>query len=121
MYKWGKKKRHGRSRALVTRCRGRLFLLVVFLYRLHSAIVHSLRFRLFHRLLGFSGLLGTSFGALFALLIKYLFTAKQFEKCLVGAVALIPRGADNAGISAVTVPEPWTNSVKKLHNRFIGH
>src|SRR5438270_7123021 len=71
----------------------KLFFVAFFFHGLDAAIVCGLRFRLFERFLGFGGFLGASFGAFFALLVQNLLAAEQFQKGLVGAIALIPRGA----------------------------
>src|SRR6516225_7751543 len=81
----------------------------------------GLRFGLFHRLLGFGSLLGTGFGALFALLVENLLAAQQFEECLVGAVTLIPGRTDDAGVSAVAVAEARSDGVEQLHDGLAGH
>ena len=72
------------------------FLVFFFLHRLNSAIVLRLSLGVFHCLLGFGGFLGASFGALFLLLVENLLAPEQFQESLVGAVALVPVGADDA-------------------------
>src|SRR5215471_12965159 len=82
-----------------------LLFLLAFVGRRRFFLRLSLRFRLFHRLLGFGGFFGASLGALFLLLIENLLAAKKFQESLVGAVALVPHGADDARVSAVTITE----------------
>src|SRR5712671_699462 len=65
--------------------------------------------------------LGADFGALLALFVQHLFAAQQFEESFVGAVALIPSGADNARVAAVAVTEARTDGVKELHHSLIRH
>src|SRR5579863_618989 len=94
-------KKRARRRAVPRIKLERLLFLVVFLYRLDAAIVSGLGFSVFHGFLGFGGFLGASFGALFFFLVEDLLAAQQFEKSLVGAVTLVPVGADDAGVSAL--------------------
>src|SRR6185312_16883313 len=54
-----------------------------------------LGFGFFHRLASLFGLLGAGFGTLLALLVEHLLAAEQFDERLVGAVALLPRRADD--------------------------
>src|SRR5579862_1778491 len=95
-------------------CPSRLLFLVFafggcgFLFRL------GLRFGLFHRFLGFGGLLGAGFGTLLALFVQNLLAAQQLEEGLVGAVALIPGGADDACVFAVAIAEAWSDRIKQL-------
>src|SRR5262245_46272166 len=122
MYKCAnrKRKRHGFRRAFAILGQG-LFLLVVFLRRLDSAVVRCLSFGFFHRLFGFGSLLGTGFGALLALFVEDLLAPEKFQECLVGSVSLVPRRADDARISAVAVAETRSNRVEQLYDGFVGH
>ncbi len=85
-----------------------------FLDRLNAAIMLCLRFGIFHRLLGFGVFLGAGFGALLALFVQHFFAAQQFEESFVGAVALIPSGADEARVAAVAVAETRADGVKSF-------
>src|ERR1700722_11912841 len=114
-----KMKRRGQGRA--PRKQRELLFLVFVLDRLNAAIVLCLRLGVFHGLLGFGGLLGASFGALFFLFVENLFATQQFEESFVGAIALIPVGADDARIPALAIAETRTHSVKQLHNSLVGH
>src|SRR5690242_18776718 len=98
-----------------------LFLIVSALGWCGLALSLSLGFGLFHGFLSLSGLFGAGFGTLFALFVEDLLAAQQFEKSLVGAVAFVPGGADDAGVSAVAIAETGADGVKELHYRFIGH
>jgi hypothetical protein len=73
MYKCDKRKARPEGRALYETTK--LLFLIFFLYRLDTAIVRGLRFRVFHSLLGFGGFLGASFGTLFLLLVEDLLAA----------------------------------------------
>src|SRR5689334_6259758 len=83
----------------------KLIFIVVFFRRFNAAIVRCLCLSLFHRLFGFSSLLGASFGAFFFLFVEDLLATQQFQESLVGAVALVPSSADDAGVAAVAVAE----------------
>src|SRR5579864_4108400 len=98
-----------------------LFVLVAGLGGCGGAFGLSLCLGLFHRLLGLGGFLGASFGALFLLLVENLLAAEQFQKSLVGSVALVPPGADDARVAAVAVAETGANGVEQLHDGFVGH
>ena len=80
-----------------------------------------MRFRFFHCLLGFGGLLGASFGSLFALLVENLLASEQLEESLVGTIALLPCGANDARISAVAVAEAGADRIEEFHDSFVGH
>src|SRR5437660_296097 len=98
-----------------------LFLTFFFLARLDTALLLRLRLGLFHRLLGLGDFFGAGFGTLFALFIQHLFAAQQFEEGFVGAVTLVPAGADNARVSAIPVAETRANRVEQLDHRVAGH
>src|SRR5258706_7543671 len=100
---------------------GLLFLVFFFLDRLDAAIVLGLRFGLFHRLLGLGDFLGADFGALLAFFVQHFFAAQQFEESFVGAIALIPSGANDARVAPIAVAEARADRVEQLHNRFVGH
>src|SRR5437588_5851564 len=102
------KKGTARSHALKP-SRRNLFLFVFFLCWFDAAILCSLGFGLFHRLLGLSGLLGAGFGAFLALFVEDLLDAEQFEESLVGAIALVPSRADDARVSAIAIAKPGTH------------
>src|SRR5512143_2120711 len=80
----------------------------------------GLRFGFFHRLAGFFGALGANFGALLAFLVEYLLAAEQFDEGLLGAVALLPSGADDAEIAAVAIAETRGDGVEQLGDGFVG-
>src|SRR5207248_5954217 len=82
-----------------------LFFVFLVLGWLNSAILRSLGLSFFHRLLGFRRLLGASFSTFLPLLVKHLFAAEEFEECFVSAVALIPRGPNDARVAAITIAE----------------
>src|SRR4051812_10381349 len=104
-----------------TQFAARLLFVVVFLGRLHAAILRSLRLGLFHRLLGFCRLFGASFSTLLAFFVEDLLAAEKLEERLIGSVALVPGGTDDARVSAVTIAEPRTDRVEKLDHRIVGH
>ena len=79
-----------------------LFFVFLVLGWLDSAILRCLGLGFFHRLLGFRRLLGAGFSTFLALLIEHFFASEEFEECFVSAVALIPRGPDDA-----RAPEAW--------------
>src|SRR5208282_4298218 len=117
MYEWGacdfecrfiqQKKGTANCRASVNFQCEELFLLLGFLFdRFHAAVMLRLRFGVFHGLLGFGGLLGAGLGALLALLVENFFAAEQFEERLVGAVAFVPVGTDDARVSAFAIAKP---------------
>src|ERR1017187_579181 len=91
----------------------RLLFLIFVLHRFDAAIVLGLRLRVFHGFLGFGGFLGTSFGALFLLLVEDLLAAQQLEESLVGAVALIPVRADDARVAAVAIAKTRPDRIKQ--------
>src|SRR5579872_1701793 len=92
------------------------FLVFLFAFgRCGLALSLRLRLRLFHGFLGFGGFLGAGFGALFLLLVEDFLAAQQLEESLVGAVALVPVGTDDAGVAAVAIAEPRPDRVKQLH------
>src|ERR1700746_49000 len=57
----------------------------------------------FELLLEFGALLGLDFVALLPLLVELLFGAQQFDECLLGTVALLETGADNAQVAALAI------------------
>src|SRR6266851_259787 len=87
----------------------------------HSRLISLRRFRLFHLFLGFLSLLGTGFSALLALFIQHLLTAQEFDEGLVGAIALLPSGADNARIAPGAVAKARPNGIEQFVHGFIGH
>src|SRR5580658_6452461 len=98
-----------------------LLLLVAALSWCRFAFNLSLRLGLFHGFLGFGGFLGTGFGAFFFLLVEDLLAAQQLEEGLVGAVALVPVGADDARVAPLAVAETRSDGVEELHHGLIGH
>ena len=76
---------------------------------------------IFHRLAVFLGPFGADFGTLLALFIDHLLTAQQFDECLLGAVALPPRGANDARIAAFAIAEARSHGIEKFGDRFSGH
>src|SRR6202166_2077262 len=100
-----KKKRHGFRRTLFQQRRLLFLIFVLVLNRLDAAIVLRLCFGFFHRLLGFGGFFGAGFGALLALFVQHFFAAQQFQESLVRTVALVPAGAHDASVAAVTIAE----------------
>src|SRR5437763_13661256 len=98
-----------------------LFFVFLVLGWLNSAILRSLGLSFFHRLLGFRRLLGPSFSTFLPLLVKHLFAAEEFEECLVSPVALIPRGANDARVAAITITETRSDGIEQLHHGFVGH
>ena len=81
----------------------------------------ALRFCLFHRLTIFFGTLGADLGTLLTFLVEYLFTAQQFDKRFVGAVAFSPCSADNSQITTLTIAKARRDRVKEFGDGFIGH
>src|SRR5690348_10775637 len=106
-------------RALLTR--NYFFFVFLVLGWLNSAILRSLGLSFFHRLLGFRRLLGASFSTFLPLLVKHLFAAEEFEECLVGAISLVPRGANDARVAAITIAESRSDGIEQLHHGFVGH
>src|SRR5579864_5742708 len=99
----------------------RLFFLVFFFRRLDTAVVGGLGFGLFHGFLGLSDFLGADFGALLLFLVENLLAAEKLEEGLVGAIALVPAGADDAGVSTVAVAKARSDRVEKFHDGLVGH
>src|SRR5258708_31035801 len=91
-------------------------LLFSFFLRLsfHSRLISLRRFRLFHLFLGFLSLFGAGFSALLALFIQHLLTAQQFDERLVGAIALLPSRANDAGIAAGAVSKARSNGIEQF-------
>src|SRR5579859_5910078 len=75
----------------------------------------------FHRLAVLFGPFGADLGALLTLFVEHLFAAQQFDERLLGAVALAPRGTDDAQISAVSISEAGSHGIEKLADRFVRH
>src|SRR5277367_4479680 len=118
MYECGKRKRRSPQAAPFEKPK-QLFFLVVAFGRSGFALSLSLRFRFFHGLFSFGGLLGAGFGAFLFLLVEDFLAAQQFEECLVGAVAFIPTGADDARVSALPIAKTRADRVKQLHQSLI--
>src|SRR5256885_2035462 len=121
MYEWGLRKQKGHGVEPCPNTKVRLFLLVATLGRCSLALNLSLGLSFFHGLLGFGGALGTGLGALFLLLVENFLAAEQFEKSLVGAITLIPMGADDPGVSAFAITEAGSDRVEQLHQRLVRH
>src|SRR5215469_3794332 len=99
----------------------KLFFLLVALGWSSRAFSPRLRFRLFHRLLGFGGLFGASFRTLFALFVENLLASEQFEESLVRAVALVPCCTDDARVATVPIAEARAHGIEQLHHGLVGH
>ena len=103
--------------ARAANCTGRLRLLVPF----WSSSRSFAGFGFFHRLLDFLGSLGPGFGALLPLFIEQLFTAEQLDERLIGTVPLLPGGAHDAQVAAVTVAKAWSNRIEEFVDRGLAH
>src|SRR5579859_1993505 len=75
----------------------------------------------FHRLLGFVGLLGAGFGALFALFLLDLLRAQQLDVDRLAAVATAEALADDPQIAAFAVAVARRDRVKKPVHGFASH
>src|SRR5882724_3550776 len=75
----------------------------------------------FHGFLGLFGALGANRSALLALFLLQFLAAQQLDKGSVCAVAFPPPGANNAQITALTIPETRRHNVEKPGHRLLGH
>src|SRR3569833_3350956 len=93
---------------------GRLLLLIAAFSGLSPALLLCLGFGLFFRFVCLCGLFGLCFGVLLALFVENSLAAEEFDEGLDSAIALIPTGADDAGITALTVAESGTNGIEQF-------
>src|SRR5579864_9510779 len=90
-----------------------LFPFFFFRFRLSGAGLRLLLgFGFFHRLLGFFGFFGAGFGALLALFVEDLLAAEQLDESLIGAIALLPSAANDAGVASFAIAETRAKCVK---------
>ena len=75
----------------------------------------------FELLLEFGALLGLDLVALLTLLVELLFGAQQFDERLLGAVALLETGADNAQVAALAIAVARSHGVEQPLDCLVGH
>src|SRR5207237_6739998 len=80
-----------------------------------------LRLRFFHRLLGFSGTLGTGLGTLLAFFFLQFLAAQQFDERLLSAVALLPSCTDNPQEASLAVAQTTANASQPIIHGFAAH
>src|ERR1700692_5117310 len=74
-----------------------------------------------HGALGLFCAFGPGCSAFLALFLLQLFASEQFDERRVSAVAFSPSGANDAQVSAFTVPETRSDGVEKPGDRCLGH